>query len=185
MRKVFSLNVAIAALALCPASDAATLEFSYTFVSGETLSGTVEGNRDGDLGEGLFWNLRNLNAVYSGLPTVTFTYLYWFGNFNLDGRGGMSFEGFRDELSTSTPTPNLGFSITPQRDTPPIISVGAWTVAVNSIDYTVPGPYYEQWQRFDPERWTAQVVPEPSTWIVVASGTVCMLLRRKRTIARR
>ena len=61
-------------------ANAATLNFSYTFESDETLSGSFEG----DLVPGTteYTNLSNLDATYSGAPNVVFDTIEGGSSFN-------------------------------------------------------------------------------------------------------
>src|SRR3954447_20652283 len=99
-----NLAACVTTLTLCNVAMAATIQFSYTFASGETLSGTFEGTvyngPDQVLKDrGLVQNIHNLNAMYSGLPTATFTHTYPLSAFSLYGTGSMLLFGFHDPIA--------------------------------------------------------------------------------------
>lgn len=62
--------------------DAATLNFTYTLESAETISGSFDGDIAADGNE--VENLRNFTAVYSGEPSVTFDTLQVGDFFTID-----------------------------------------------------------------------------------------------------
>ena len=62
--------------------NAAALNFTYTFESAETISGSFEGDLGND--NNRLRNLRNFTAVYSGKPDVTFDTLETGNFFDLD-----------------------------------------------------------------------------------------------------
>jgi hypothetical protein len=53
------------------AASAASFNFSYSFLSGKVLSGTVDGDLDANVPNKVI-NLRNLSATYSGVPSFVF-----------------------------------------------------------------------------------------------------------------
>ena len=62
--------------------DAATLNFTYTLESTETISGSFDGDIGTDGNE--VENLRNFTAVYSGEPSITFDTLETGNFFDID-----------------------------------------------------------------------------------------------------
>ncbi|MDJ0636163.1 MAG: hypothetical protein QNJ34_23475 [Xenococcaceae cyanobacterium MO_188.B29] len=62
--------------------DAATLNFTYTLESTETISGSFDGDIAADGNE--VENLRNFTAVYSGNPSITFDTLQVGDFFTID-----------------------------------------------------------------------------------------------------
>jgi hypothetical protein len=152
-------------------AQAASFEFSYRFLSGNTLSGTVDGDLVPDTD--LIVNFTNLRAFYSGVPELTFSYtqrgaITFSGTFN-------RFFGFVNPLPAEPPDnfDNFGFGFT---NMPPFLSTNSATVGffIAYEDETGSGVSFPfgsnqlEAENFSPERWTLiertiQPVPEPAS----------------------
>jgi hypothetical protein len=141
-------------------AQAASFEFSYRFLSGNTLSGTVDGDLVPDTD--LIINFTNLRAFYSGVPELTFSYTQ---------RGAITFSGtfnrfFGFVIPLTAEPPNM----------PPFLSTNSATVGffIAYEDETGSGVSFPfgsnqlEAENFSPERWTliertTQPVPEPAS----------------------
>lgn len=161
-------------------AEAATFNFSYTFLSGETLSGQVDGDLANDNDSVL--NLRDLKASYSGLPGTSFSFLtpFDFSHFSLSGQG-LNFLGFNISPRTGSINPNLGFSL---RDDVFLNSatLGLFQTNSNSVFYSS-RENSEEFEIFSRSRWTvaeAKDVPESSAIAGLALLALggCLLKRK-------
>jgi len=145
-------------------AQAVSFEFTYRFLSGNTVSGTL----DGDLqpGEDRINNLTNLEASYSGVPEQVFSF---FAFSNTGGFNNISFSGDNTSLyglvapmPTSDETVNIfGFLL---RDLPDIVNsatVGFFGASRNQISAPFNSEQIEA-EIFSPERWTLQTVNDRS-----------------------
>jgi hypothetical protein len=69
--KIAAAVSALGAIAIIQPANASTFNFDYTFASGETIFGTVEGDADN---QGLV-SLNGISLIYSGYDSVTFDQL--------------------------------------------------------------------------------------------------------------
>ena len=165
-----------------PAS-AATFDFSYKFLSGETISGRLDGDlqNDGDT----VTNLRNLVASYSGKPGDIFTFFAPFGTSRISFSGLYNdFFGFVNNPSTPTEEINFGFSLDYQPDTVNSATVGNFRTSQDSIWFPF-GSDQREAEIFSTERWflsEAKSVTEPST--IVALSLLGLSLMAKKKLSR-
>lgn len=147
-------------------AQAATFNFSYTFDSGETLSGMVDGDLlpDGDT----VVNLDNLMATYSGGEEIDFSFL-------LDESVNLRSLTISGErvlfLGTDFPGSGSGSDFfflvgtgAPFDD----VSVGEITVRDNGFDRS----NFLETESFNPQKWVVtqknlETVPEPSSLLAI------------------
>ncbi len=159
--------------------------FSYTFATGKTVSGTVEGDLQPD-GNAVS-NLRNLVAQYSGDPTQTFSFVSQFARF-LDLSGiespspacsiipgcqalGIQFSGFVNDPRTPEFQPNFGFAISDITSLPfgfgPLKGVEVGTFVTSRNGEGSPGlnlspPNIKELETFSVSHWSARAVGGPA-----------------------
>lgn len=169
-------------------TQAATFSFSYTFLSGESISGTVEGQLQPD--NNTVRNLSNLSATYSAQPG---TLLQFFApsSFNqfltLSGTPNFRFSGFANKENTSSHQPNFGFHLGEPATISNGATVGTFFTASSSLVFPG-GSNREEAESFSPARWTATArstasVPEPTTiagLAIVGVGLVTFRGRQQR-----
>ena len=75
-------------------AEAAVFDFSYEFLTGNTISGSVQGDlqSDGDTVQ----NLRNLSARYSAKPTINLNFITNYSRISFSG-DVFNFDGFQDD----------------------------------------------------------------------------------------
>lgn len=147
-----------------PAS-AATFNFSYQFLSGETLLGQVEGDLQND-GDSVI-NLSNLVAEYSGKPGNTFAFFAPFGEKPKISYSGLvsNFFGFVKEPKTATDGANFGFRLTTAPNLLNGGTVGNFFTSPSFIFFPF-GVNREEAEVFNRERWQlreVKTVSEPGT----------------------
>ncbi len=164
-----------------PAS-AATFNFSYQFLSGETISGQVEGNLQND-GDSVI-NLSNLVAEYSGKPGDTFSFFAPFGASPKISYSGLvsNFFGFVKDPKTATPESNFGFSLTTAPNLLNGATVGNFYTSQSAISFPF-GVNQREGEVFNRERWQlseVKTVPEPGTIAGLSLLGLSLLAGKKR-----
>ncbi len=163
-------------------AQAASFEFNYNFLSGNTLSGTVDGDlqTDGDTVR----NLTKLRASYSGAPEQIFSFAsFSINQLSFSGRD-LNFYGFvAPPPASTTPIDDFGFALL---DDGALNSatVGIFSVSSNGISFPF-GTRQAEAEIFSPERWTltqetAQPVPEPSTALGLSIFVLVGWLTKKK-----
>lgn len=177
------------------AAGPVTVDFSYTFGDGQTVSGTVDGDLqpDGDL----VTNLTNLHAVYSAVPGSPFTFL---GNnppsnrdLSLSASQLFDFFGFVSFPDTPPqPQKNFGFFLTDDQSVGNSATIGDFSTEDETYFFPPLEPPADELEKFNPDRWTASLeqaspsVPEPASFILVGMGALSVaashrLWRRRAT----
>jgi hypothetical protein len=149
-------------------TQAASFEFSYKFLSGNTVSGTVDG--DLEPGGDIISNLTNLKSSYSGVPDQTFSFII----FNDRSSKKISFSGntsiFYGFVKPLPPKDkiidNFGFALLTDGATNSA-TVGFFETGDFGIGFPFDEKQFEA-EFFAPERWTLtqkipQTIPEPNT----------------------
>jgi len=155
------------------------VNFSYTFGSGQTLSGTVRG--DLPAGGDLVTNLTALNAVYSGVPGSPFTFLSSFGDLSLSGLKFFEFVGFVSFPDTVTTQSNFGFSASNEAVLN-AVTVGTFLTDENGFSFPA---FPLEAEQFNADGWSASAspvpsVPEPSSLVIAMIGGVGLVVVRRR-----
>ncbi len=143
-------------------AQAASFEFAYKFLSGNTLSGEV----DGDLQPGgdVINNLTNLRASYSGVPEQVFSFvLFSEGSLNEISFSGTNsnFYGLVNPLPITDQTvDNFGFALL---DDGALNSatVGFFGASRNGLSFPFDFKQLEA-EIFSPERWTLKTTNDRS-----------------------
>jgi len=169
--------------------------FSYTFMSGQKVSGTVMGDLQAD-GQTVT-NLTNLNAVYSGAPGSTFTFLAPPGTDDLFlSPAAPTFQpsqvftlyGFVSDPDTTTVQRNFGFAVSNEAGIFNAATVGTFSTIQGEIGYPQ-NQFLVVGELYNSASWsaTAQPIPEPSTFILFGIGLAGMAVygwrRRKQAAA--
>lgn len=163
---------------------AATFNFSYTFLSGASISGTVEGDLQPD--NNTVRNLSRLSATYSEQPGTLLSFLATFPTqfFTLSGTSSFSFFGFANNPDTAINQPNFGFYLGN-----PFTTNGATVGTFATSSMVIGFPFNENRREAEPfaaSRWVATAnstaaVPEPTTMTGLAlAGIGLAALRRRR-----
>lgn len=176
-RRILAFVFALAALTSPLFAD--TIRFAYTFATGTSISGTVDGNLMPD--QNTVSNLHNLDAIYSGDPSRPLHFLTpLFDSLTLNGVL-IQFAGFGTDTS-GLPHSDFGFLLVndvPGSTCPNCASVGYFNVGTDQVSIgssLVEGPV-------DYSRWQASILPAPEpadsllTMIFIA-GLVAIKRRR-------
>jgi hypothetical protein len=168
-------------LGLASSAVAAPFSFSYTFEDGQSLSATIEGDMDPDT-PGMLINLRNLHAVYSGLPDVIFDTIQpvsAFGPATLkvddSNPSNWHFQAFADPFDS--PTPNYGFLL----NQPAAVILGSFLADTEGpflIGILQQGPFEPS--RYAIEQTAPTPVPEPTTLALLSLPLLHAFARRRR-----
>ncbi len=182
-----TLSSILSVIMAAAGAEAATFQFSYTFESGEMLSGQVEGDLE-EIQPGVtrLNNISNLSAEYSGAGGISYSFpIPSFDLFSLSGTTRLVFGG-ADIPSSAIGSTGNGFEFFAGTGAPGpfgTIGIGEYTPQVNGLSFSFTG---EQ-EIFEPERWHAfQVtqttpVPEPSNMIAfVILGIMSYGMKRCR-----
>lgn len=168
---------------------AATISFSYEFLSGESIFGTVDGDLQSN--QNTVKNLSNLSATYSGEPGTQLQFQSTDQAFiTLTGRAAPGqdsfvFFGFANSTETASLQPNFGFSLGGASTTTNGATVGTFMTSSNMVAFPF-GTNQKEAEVFTSSRWIAFVVPasvpEPSVLpgffgLAAALGTVCIAKR--------
>lgn len=170
-------------------TQAASFEFGYKFLSGNTLSGTVEGDLqpEGDV----INNLTSLRAFYSGVPDQTFSFLLFSdSSLNRISFSGTTnnFYGFVNPLPTTNQVVNnFGFALLDDGATNSA-TVGFFEASQFGVSFPFNSKQLEA-ETFSPERWTltqrtTQPVPEPNTILGLAIFSFISFFAKKRLYRR-
>jgi hypothetical protein len=168
-------------------AQAATFAFTYEFLSGETLTGTVDGNLlpNGDVVE-----LTDLMASYSGSPGEVFSFLapLPFDSGAFINGAPEEFFGFADAPAIGSAIDTFGFYLTNEFVTNSATAGGFFVEAGTnyaSIAFPAGTDVESEAEPFSVERWTLtqrpeQSVPEPTTvvGVVLVAGTGWTMRRR-------
>lgn len=160
--------------------SAATFKFSYQFLSGETVSGEVDGDLQND-GDTVI-NLSNLVAEYSGKPGDTFSFFAPFGESPKISYSGLvsNFFGFVEDPNTATAKSNFGFHLAATNFTNSA-TVGNFFSSQYSIFFPF-GVNQEEAEVFNSDRWQlseVKTVPEPGTIAGLSLLGLSLLARKK------
>ncbi|HEY9699679.1 MAG TPA: PTPA-CTERM sorting domain-containing protein [Trichocoleus sp.] len=139
-------------------AEAASFSFSYNFLSGESISGAIDGDLQPD--NNTVSNLRNLSATYSGQPGTQFTFVpsSFKPFFTLSG-SSFRFYGFANDPTTLTSQPNFGFFLgNPSNSNG--ATVGTFFTNKSSISFPF-GVNQKEAENFSASRWTATAIPAP------------------------
>lgn len=166
-----------------PAS-AATFRFSYQFLSGETISGKVDGDLQNN-GDSVI-NLSNLVAEYSGKPGDTFSFFAPFGESPKISFSGLvsNFFGFVKDPNTATAESNFGFYLTAMNFTNSA-TVGNFFSSQYSIFFPF-GVNREEAEVFNSDRWQlseVKTVPEPG--IIAGLSLLGLSLLTSKKVAKK
>ncbi|WP_414586893.1 hypothetical protein [Scytonema sp. PCC 10023] len=112
-------------------AEAAVFDFSYEFLTGNTISGSVEGDlqSDGDTVQ----NLRNLSARYSAEPTINLNFIH---NSRISFSGNVfNLTGFQNDPNIPSATPfggndNFGFILSNSYQTNGVLAPNSATVGI-------------------------------------------------------
>ena len=160
-------------------ASAATFNFSYSFLSGETVSGKVDGDlqSNGDI----VTNLSNLVAEYSGTPGTVFSFFAPFGarQFSLSGIG-LNLYGFVNNPNTPISQTNFGFALT-DGIFANSATLGTFLTESTSIGFPQ-GQEAKEFETFSSSRWRAaqtKDIPESSTVLSLSLLGLCFLGKKK------
>jgi hypothetical protein len=177
-------TVAISLNANVNPAQAATFSFSYTFLSGESILGTVDGELQPNANT--VGNLSNLSATYSAQPGTLLQFLLpspFNQFFTLSGEPFFRFSGFASNPNTSTSQPNFGFTL----GTPFVLNgATVGTFSTSSLSLGSPsGTNREEAEPFSASRWkvtelSTTDVPEPTTITGLALAGVGIATARRR-----
>ena len=164
--------VCAAAMSLAGAAHAATFDFSYTFASGKSVTGSVDGTLDG----GFVDNLSNLELSYDGhafsAATVGQTWDPSAAAFSADPVR-LAFDGSRNEFLFSDGT--LSFAFINDVD-----NFGGPSISASDLDLTVDNTDIDS----TINKWTltAAPVPEADSYALLLAGlgVVGIAIRRRR-----
>ncbi|MBV6319664.1 PEPxxWA-CTERM sorting domain-containing protein [Duganella violaceipulchra] len=182
MNKIIRLLACAGLLAASAAAQAASYQFSYHFLDGEVLSGSFDGNANGNL----ITDLSNISISVNGAAFGGGTHFYSFGvdGSYVDGAGLASFDGKAnqflfvnaDVIHGGVPTHSLvsgAFN-------------GSQTDALGFYD-AIAGVGYGEGDGGDPyaaARWSVTAVPEPATYAMLLGGLALTgALARRRKLA--
>lgn len=112
-------------------AEAAVFDFSYDFLTGNTISGSVEGDlqSDGDTVQ----NMRNLSARYSAEPTINLNFT---DNSRISFSGNVfNLTGFQNDPNIPSATPfggndNFGFILSNSYQTNGVLAPNSATVGI-------------------------------------------------------
>jgi hypothetical protein len=153
------------------------VRFSYTFVDGAQVSGTVEGDLSVDSKE--LVQLRNLSGSYSGQPDTILKYPA-LGVLSLDGTGN-DFAGFETDISGPIHE-DFGFDLSDYGGDGICANCAAVGIALaGEGGFGFPtrgGAGALEAEDFDPARWSATVIPEPRTLELLGLSLAGAALRR-------
>jgi hypothetical protein len=160
-----------------------SVSFSYTFQSGETLSGVVEGNLRSDgvtVGD-----LKNLHATYSGQPGTELTYLpgdAFHPTLSLIGASPFLVGGFESDAQTADAQSNFGFMFLRDSSTD-VVAIGTFRTRSSQIDFPSSSDAMEL-EDWNSSAFTASAVavPEPSSiamGVLGATGAAVGMRRRR------
>lgn len=163
-------------------AEALSFNFSYTFSSGESISGTVDGDLQPD--NNTVRNLSNLSATYSGQPGTQLTFLappLRGAFFTLSGSPEFTFFGFASDPNTSTLQPNFGFRIGLTARNGAIVGPISTRTADNSFTTFFPSASTaEEFEPFSASRWRASAVPTPALLPGLIGMGVATLRKRRQ-----
>jgi hypothetical protein len=173
----------LAATAVEARAEPVLVSFSYTFQSGETLSGVVEGNLRSDgvtVGD-----LKGLHATYSGQPGTELTFVpgdSFHPTLSLIGASPFLVGGFESDAATTDAQSNFGFMFLRDNSTD-VVAVGSFQTRATQIDFPSADDALEL-EDWNPSAFAASavVVPEPSSialGMLGAAGTAVGLRRRR------
>lgn len=154
--------------------------FSYTFATGHSITGTVEGDLQSD--QNTVLNLHNLAAIYSVDVGVSLTFTTTFFDILKLNAVGIQFAGFQNSTAGSA-HPDFGFLFVDDGfPCANCATVGNFDVGSDHI--TAPsGTNQLEAEAINRNRWTAALVtvPEPvgMTLLGVLLGAIGLLVRRR------
>jgi hypothetical protein len=163
---VFGLGLVI----LTNPAEATVFDFSYEFLTGNTVSGSVEGDlqADGDTVQ----NLRNLSARYSSEPTINLNFITNFSRISFSG-DVFNFDGFQDDPYIRSATPfggndNFGFTLSNSFQINGVLASNSATVGIFATGNGFGSPFgsrQREAEALSVSRWSltqrSVSVPEP------------------------
>ena len=170
MNRLGAIGLVAAAMLVAAPAMAATFDYSYTFDTGDVVSGSF----DGDLSGELVTNLSNITANLNGTPfngSPGLTSFIETCNFGCYGPGGVaSFDVFQnnfvfsDAPDVSSPSTNFFYMI-PWYNNPP--EATQYFGPTGWIDYYNSSLIAQNWSLTEVD---AGGVPEPGTWALLIAG---------------
>lgn len=185
---------AVIVMALCTFSaKAGVFDFSYTFGSGDVVSGSLSGTQNGNFVD----NVSNVSVFFNGNPFIGNPNLYQpyyalEGCCFLPGAPVISFDANLNNFSFSDAPPNTpaanyfnmngtdkDFWWTGDRS--PLRYAMAWTGTVSVGDVTANSPTYPGANgEFNAAKWSLNAVPEPATLALMSLGMLGVVVSRRR-----
>lgn len=167
MKNFIRAAVAAAALLATTAASAASYEFSYTMLNNIYISGSFDGNAQGNI----IGDISKLAVTINGVAMPNSGNLYTYAA-NANGPARFSFDGLETSLLATDGDIRFPFSA--------IFLIGPMNgLQTDAIAYTVAGlaDYGEGNGDYSASRWSlkeASVVPEPATYAMLLAGLALM-----------
>ena len=184
---------ALLSLGAVAAVQAAEIDFSYTFVDGETINGTI----DGTMSNYTMQNVSGIQVLVDGKPLAGGAPLYLGSNDlvnNVPVAGGavfsQDFSGnnffISDQADPGNVTPSEDISLFSDSSSSTMVFANASPVTGDTFFNDGSGIYASFGPNFsangtgvDPQ-FSLTFVPEPATWALSAIGLTALLLGRRR-----
>lgn len=156
------------------------VSFSYTFATGNSVFGTVDGDLQSD--RNTILHLHNLQAIYSASPGTSLTFTTsFFDALKLDAIG-IQFAGFNG-ITTGPSHSDFGFLLVDDGfPCPNCATVGNFDIGSSQITAPFGANQFEA-EAIDRSRWSAALVPVPEpanlSPIGMLIGAIGLLVRRR------